>query len=88
MDTICGTPMRHPDGTVFPCTLPKDHFIQVEDSPHYDAHGCSAKVLVRQATIREVVRVAAQYPDGIHTCAELQQLEPGRRSCTCGRCPS
>ena len=35
-------------------------------------------------TISEVARVADQYPDGIHTCAELQQLEPGRRPCTCG----
>jgi hypothetical protein len=84
----CGTPMTHRDESVGHCTLPRDHFVQIEDSPHYDEHGCTARVLVRQATIREVAHVSAQWPDGIHTCQELQRLEPGRRACTCGRCPS
>jgi hypothetical protein len=98
----CGAPMRHPgyltmhaDGTLVdpddrtsPCALPEDHEIQVEDSDHYDAHGCIAPVLVHQSTIREVAHVGREYPDGIHTCAELQRLEPGRRPCTCGRCPA
>ncbi len=38
-------------------------------------------------TLFEVARVAREWSDGIHTCAELQKLEPGRRPCTCGRCP-
>ena len=42
---------------------------------------------ISQETIDEVARVGREYPDGIHTCAELQRLEPGRRPCTCGRCP-
>ena len=87
MSEICGTPMRHPDDTVSPCTLPKNHQVLVEDSDHVDVHGCFAPVLVHQSTLREVRRVAAEYPDGIHSCAELQQIESGRRSCTCGRCP-
>jgi hypothetical protein len=76
-----------PAETIGHCTLPKDHYIQIEDSGHYDEHGCHADVLVHQSTLREVEHVANEYPDGIHTCAELQRLEPGRRSCTCGRCP-
>ena len=85
-DTYCRARMLHPDESVSLCTLPKGHEVQIEDSPHYDEHGCTAQVLVRQATLREVARVAREYPDGIHTCEELQQLEPGRRPCTCGRC--
>lgn len=94
----CGAPMAHPGDTPFHadgtpiigparCTLPKGHEVQIEDSNHADGHGCFAPVLVHQATLREVARVAAEWPDGIHTCAELQRLEPGRRPCTCGRCP-
>lgn len=97
----CGAPITHPgyimmhaDGTwieagdrTTPCTLPKDHFVQIEDSNHVDGHGCFAPVLVHQSTLREVAHVACEWPDGIHTCAELQRLEPGRRPCTCGRCP-
>jgi hypothetical protein len=71
---------------ISPCTLPARHYVQIEDSDHVDRHGCFAPVLVHQATIREVAHVAAEWPDGIHTCAELQALEPGRRPCTCGRC--
>jgi hypothetical protein len=41
---------------------------------------------VSPETIAEVAQVSREYPDGIHTCAELQALEPGRRPCTCGRC--
>ena len=41
---------------------------------------------ISQRTIDEVARAQREYPDGIHTCAELQRLEPGRRPCTCGRC--
>jgi hypothetical protein len=98
----CGALMKHSgyltmhaDGTlikpgdrVTPCTLPRGHHVQIEDSDHVDAHGCFAPVLVHQSTLREVQHVANEWPDGIHTCAELQQLEPGRRRCTCGRCPS
>jgi hypothetical protein len=93
----CGTPITHPepfhqDGTPVTeeparCALPKGHETQIEDSPHADGHACLAPVLVHQSTIREVARVAREWPDGIHTCAELQRLEPGRRPCTCGRCP-
>lgn len=43
---------------------------------------------ISQETLDEVARVANEYPDGIHTCEELQRLEPGRRPCTCGRCPA
>jgi hypothetical protein len=84
----CGVLLVHPDESASPCTLPAGHFIQVEDSDHVDEHGCFAPVLVRQSTLREVARVAREWPDGIHTCEELQRLEPGRRACTCGRCPS
>lgn len=97
----CGSPMAHPDGfdrhadgtpvdpdnRTSPCALPKGHYIQIEDSDHYDEHGCIAPVLVRQSTIREVELVGREWPDGVHTCAELQRAEPGRRPCTCGRCP-
>ena len=41
---------------------------------------------ISQETLDEVARVANEYPDGVHTCEELQKLEPGRRPCTCGRC--
>jgi hypothetical protein len=44
--------------------------------------------LISAATLDEVGRVAREWPDGIHTCEELQAAEPGRRPCTCGRCPS
>jgi|HubBroStandDraft_3_1064219.scaffolds.fasta_scaffold226360_2 hypothetical protein len=101
-ETLCGTPIRHQgyltmhadrtpitaDDRTSPCTLPNDHDVQIEDSDHVDAHGCFAPVLVHQSTIREVGHVAREWPDGIHTCAQLQELEPGRRPCTCGRCPS
>ena len=40
-----------------------------------------------EASIAEIDRISREYPDGVHTCAELQKLEPGRRRCTCGRCP-
>lgn len=85
---LCAAPLRHADESVAPCTLPRRHYEQIEDSGHYDAHGCHADVLVHQASIRDAARVGREWPDGIHTCAELQQLEPGRRPCTCGRCPS
>jgi hypothetical protein len=95
---LCGTPMTHSGDTPFHedgtpitepgfCTMPEGHQVQIEDSPHGDGHGCLAPVLVHQSTLREVARVAREWPDGIHTCAELQRLEPGRRRCTCGRCP-
>jgi hypothetical protein len=38
--------------------------------------------------VDEIERVAREWPDGVHTCAELQRMEPGRRPCTCGSCPS
>ena len=88
MAELCGAPMTHPDQSVGHCTLPRRHFEQIEDSAHVDEHGCFAPVLVHQSTIREVAHVAAEWPDGIHTCEELQRTEPGRRPCTCGRCPS
>lgn len=47
---------------------------------------CEPAPLISQATLDEISRVSNEWPDGIHTCAELQQLEPGRRPCTCGRC--
>jgi hypothetical protein len=84
----CGTRMIHPDKTAGHCILTKDHEVEVEDSDHMDEHGHRAPVLVHQSTIREATRVAAEWPDGIHTCAELQRTEPGRRPCTCGRCPT
>jgi hypothetical protein len=55
----CGTPMTHPDKSVSYCTLPKDHYITVEDSDHCDEHGHTARVLVRQATIREVAAITS-----------------------------
>jgi hypothetical protein len=39
-----------------------------------------------EATLDNMRRIDAAYPDGVHTCAELQILEPGRRPCTCGGC--
>lgn len=83
----CGARMAHRDGSVSRCTLPRGHNVQIEDSNHVDEHGCFAPVLVHQSTLREVARVSAEWPDAIHTCAELQRAEPGRRPCTCGRCP-
>ena len=93
MTRICGVRMIHPVGewpveTVDHCTLPKHHEVQIEDSNHVDSHGCFAPVLIHQSTLREVRHVSREWPDGIHTCAELQQTEPGRRPCTCGRCPA
>jgi hypothetical protein len=85
---LCGIGLIHEDQSVSPCTLPRGHQAQITDSSHWDEHGCHASVLVHQSTLDEVRRVAAEWPDGIHTCAELQRLEPGRRRCTCGRCPS
>ena len=41
---------------------------------------------IRDPVLEEIARVSREYPDGVHTCAELQRLEPGRRPCTCGRC--
>ena len=41
-----------------------------------------------EAAIADIERAGREYPDGVHTCAELQKLEPGRRPCTCGRCPA
>jgi hypothetical protein len=41
-----------------------------------------------EAAVEDIARVAREWPDGVHTCAELQKLEPGRRPCTCGRCPA
>jgi hypothetical protein len=43
---------------------------------------------ISATTLAEIERVGREWPDGVHTCAELQQLEPGRRPCTCGRCDS
>ena len=40
-----------------------------------------------QTAVADVERVGREWPDGVHTCAELQEMEPGRRPCTCGRCP-
>lgn len=41
---------------------------------------------ISDETIAEAEHVGREWPDGIHACAELQKLEPGRRPCTCGRC--
>lgn len=43
--------------------------------------------MVSDETLAEIERVGREFPDGVHTCAQLQKLEPGRRPCTCGRCP-
>ena len=40
----------------------------------------------REGFYPDTDRIDREYPDGVHTCAELQRLEPGRRPCTCGRC--
>jgi hypothetical protein len=45
-------------------------------------------VIISKETLDDIARVGREWPDGIHTCEELQRLEPGRRSCTCGRCPA
>jgi hypothetical protein len=50
------------------CVLRKDH--QDNDSDHEDRHGCKAKVLVTQATLREV-RGLAEY--------DREQAEPENR---------
>lgn len=42
---------------------------------------------IGKETLADIERVSREWPDGIHSCAELQLLEPGRRPCTCGRCP-
>ena len=44
--------------------------------------------IISQETLDEIERVSNEWPDGVHTCAELQVLEPGRRPCSCGRCYS
>ena len=41
---------------------------------------------ISQESIEDVARVSALWPDAIHTCEELQRLEPGRRPCTCNGC--
>lgn len=46
-----------------------------------------SRPVISAETLAEIDRVSREWPDGIHTCAELQALEPGRRPCTCGRCP-
>lgn len=43
--------------------------------------------MVSDEALAEIERVGREFPDGVHTCAELQRLEPGRRPCTCGGCP-
>jgi hypothetical protein len=55
----CGVPMTHEDGSVGHCTLPRGHQRQIEDSDHYDEHGCIAAVLISQSTIREVAALQA-----------------------------
>jgi hypothetical protein len=57
----CPTPMRHADKSVSQCVLDRAHVLQ--DSDHVDKHGHHAPVLVSQATIREVDRVAAASND-------------------------
>lgn len=58
--TQCGTPMKHKDGTVSRCDLDKAH--NLSDSDHRDQHGCTAHVLVHQASIADAQRVAALPP--------------------------
>jgi len=50
----CPTQMRHRDSSTSQCVLPRDHILN--DSDHQDAHGCTAHVLVHQASIDEVRR--------------------------------
>lgn len=56
----CGTPMRHRHGGVSPCVLPKNHFVTDEDSCHRDEHGHTARVLVRQSSVRELEALEAR----------------------------
>lgn len=42
--------------------------------------------IISAETLAEIEKVSAEWPDGIHSCAWLQEHEPGRRPCTCGRC--
>jgi hypothetical protein len=37
-------------------------------------------------TLANVRYVADNWPDGVHTCRQLQLFEPGRRTCSCGTC--
>ena len=66
-----------------------DNVLRVEraaDLADYEPRASGRPPRISQEILAEVARVACQWPDGIHTCAELQELEPGRRRCTCGRC--
>ena len=54
----CFVHLIHSDKSESRCILHKDH--QDNDSDHIDEHGHTAKVLVTQATIREV-RALAEY---------------------------
>jgi hypothetical protein len=56
----CQTPMQHRDSTVSLCVLPASHLLS--DSDHRDVHGCTAHVLVHQASIADAQRVAALPP--------------------------
>lgn len=51
-----------------------------------DGQGVRRPVVISDETMAEIARVQREWPDGIHTCEELQRTEPGRRPCTCGRC--
>lgn len=51
---------------------------------HYDAPTAAAVAEDVEPPI--AMWPANRYPDGVHTCAELQESEPGRRPCTCGTC--
>jgi hypothetical protein len=68
----------------------KDRAETEHENEFWDAHAeaVAGKIapVISQSTLDEVARVGREYPDGVHTCSELQQLEPGRRPCTCGRC--
>lgn len=48
----CRVYLIHPDKSQSRCLLDADHLL--DDSDHLDEHGHTAKVLVSQATIREV----------------------------------
>lgn len=52
----CKVHLIHGDKRESRCVLAKTH--QENDSDHLDVHGCRAKVLVSQATIREVAALA------------------------------
>lgn len=62
---LCGTPMIHKDKSESRCTLPKNHYVIIEDSDHVDAHGCRATVLVHQSTIREVAEIQRLHDEGL-----------------------